>query len=149
MRLAIVDSELCVGCQSCMFACARRHGQGGLAASCIGVKSAGGMRNGFTVVVCRACFDPPCARACPEDALVVRGEQGGVTLLPDRCLGCGCCVPACPYGAVFWDDTLNKPQICDGCGYSPSFCPHGVLAAERRPKKARPPAAAAEVDHAP
>ena len=33
-RLSVVDIDRCVGCQSCMFACARRMGKGGLAESC-------------------------------------------------------------------------------------------------------------------
>ena len=61
-RLAVVDSERCVGCQECMFACSRRFGEGGLANACIGIKSAGGIRKGFVVVVCRACQDPPSLR---------------------------------------------------------------------------------------
>ncbi|MGE5592461.1 MAG: 4Fe-4S binding protein, partial [Betaproteobacteria bacterium] len=31
MRLSVVDTERCIGCQSCMFACARRLGEAGLA----------------------------------------------------------------------------------------------------------------------
>ena len=34
-RLAILDKERCVGCQSCMFACARGLSVGGLAQSSI------------------------------------------------------------------------------------------------------------------
>lgn len=132
MRLAIVDSELCVGCQSCMFACTRVHGEAGLAGSCIGIRSAGGMRNGFRVIVCRACPDPPCARVCPADALEVREGKGGVKLKKDRCIGCGNCVEACPYGAIFWNDEQQKPFLCFYCGYCASFCPHGVLAMERK-----------------
>ncbi len=128
-RLSVVDVERCVGCQCCMFACSRRLGQGGLAASCIGVRSAGGIRKGFTVVVCRACPDPPCARVCPTDALRPR-PGGGVRLDTELCIGCGNCVQACPLGAVFWDGEQQKPLICVYCGYCVSYCPYEVLAHE-------------------
>jgi len=129
MRLSVVDAELCVGCQVCMFACARRRGHGGLARSRIAVGSAGGMSRGFKVVVCRACDDPPCARVCPEDALEVR-DGGGVKLIAESCSGCGDCADACLLGAAFWDDESNKPLICTYCGYCAKYCPHGVLERE-------------------
>jgi Fe-S-cluster-containing dehydrogenase component len=128
-RLSVVDVDRCVGCQCCMFACARRLGQGGLAASCIGVRSSGGIRKGFTVVVCRACPDPPCARVCPTDALH-RREGGGVRLDADLCIGCGNCVEACPFGAIFWDGAQEKPLVCVYCGYCAPYCPYDVLAHE-------------------
>lgn len=128
-RLSVIDMDSCVGCQSCMFACARRLGQGGLEGSCIGVHSAGGMRNGFVVVVCRACSDPPCARVCPTDALVPR-DGGGVRLHHRDCIGCGNCVEACPFGAVFWDPAQNKPQICVYCGFCAPYCPYDVIELE-------------------
>jgi len=129
MRLAVVDSERCVGCQCCMFACARRHASG-LADSCIGVRSSGGMERGFSVIVCRACGDPPCARVCPEEALQ-RRNGGGVELVPERCIGCGHCRTACVLGAVFWNEETNKPMICNHCGYCARFCPHSVLKVEK------------------
>jgi len=128
-RLSVIDVGRCVGCQSCMFACARRLGQGGLAEACISVHSAGGMRRGFVVVVCRACADPPCARVCPTDALMPRAG-GGVRLRHKLCIGCGNCVEACPIGAVLWDPEQNKPQICVYCGYCASYCPYDVLVME-------------------
>lgn len=126
MRLMITEPERCVGCQLCMFACARRLGKAGLAEACISVKSVGGMERGFTVVVCRACDGPPCVRVCPTGALKLR-RRGGVRLDALACLGCGNCRDACLIGAVCWDEGANKPMICVHCGYCAEFCPHGVL----------------------
>ncbi|MFH1919393.1 MAG: 4Fe-4S binding protein [Planctomycetota bacterium] len=129
-RLAVIDPDRCVGCQCCMFACARKH-EPGLAKASIGVRSVGGMARGFTVIVCRACEDPPCARVCPVDALALR-RGGGVGLDRARCIGCGHCRQVCVIGAVFWDDQAGKPMICVHCGACVPFCPHGVLELEKQ-----------------
>lgn len=128
-RLAVVDANKCVGCQLCMLACTSRFGYAGLNKSAISVRSLGGVERGFTVIVCRSCRDPPCARVCPVEALTVK-DGGGVTLNSSKCIGCGHCVNACDIGAVMWDSEWMKPVICVGCGYCASFCPHGVLKLE-------------------
>jgi carbon-monoxide dehydrogenase iron sulfur subunit len=133
-RLLVIETERCVGCQSCMFACSRRQDVAGLIKSCINVRSIGGMERGFTVVVCRACDDPPCARVCPTDALVLR-EGGGVRLDMKKCIGCGHCRDACLIGAIQWDDTIEKPMICIHCGYCVEFCPHKVLGMQKKEAK--------------
>ena len=132
-RLAVIDVQLCVGCQLCMMACVRRQNEVGLASSCIGIRSAGGMEHGFTVVVCRACADPPCARSCPVDALRVR-KGGGVLLDKKKCIGCKTCVQNCILGAIFWDPDQGKPMICIHCGQCVPFCPYGVLGMEKKTK---------------
>jgi Fe-S-cluster-containing dehydrogenase component len=150
-RLALLDKERCVGCQSCMFACARRPGAGGLTGTSIWVRSAGGIRKGFVVIVCRACPDPPCSRVCPTDALPVR-PGGGVRLKAELCIGCHNCAEACPFGAVLWDAEQNKPEICVHCSYCVSYCPYDVLSLEEiaAPQTARGSAARAteEANHA-
>lgn len=128
-RLAVIDVERCVGCELCMFACSRRFGEGGLAKSAIAVRSIGGVERGFTVIVCRACPDPPCARVCIANALTVR-RGGGVIVNPSKCIGCGRCIDACPVKAVFWNNEVNKPNICVHCGYCVKYCPHEVLGLE-------------------
>jgi len=129
VRLAVVDPDLCVGCMSCMFACARRFPEAGLGKAAIHVRSVGGVERGFTVIVCRACPDPPCAKVCPTDALIPR-KGGGVILNPSKCIGCRLCQEACPFGAVMWDYDENKPMICVHCGICVDYCPYGVLKLE-------------------
>ncbi|MBF0410584.1 MAG: 4Fe-4S binding protein [Candidatus Riflebacteria bacterium] len=129
MKLDVVDSERCVGCQCCMFACSRRQGYAGLSRSCIGVKSVGGISRGFTINVCRACVNPPCERVCPTKALVPQ-QGGGVKLIETKCIGCGNCKEACVVGAVFMD-SKNRPMICIHCGYCTKYCPYGVLALKK------------------
>ncbi|MEA2014642.1 MAG: [Fe-S]-binding protein [Thermodesulfobacteriota bacterium] len=131
MRLAVLETEKCIGCQSCMFACSRIHGEAGLSHSCIGVRSLGGMERGFTVIVCKACYDPPCAKICPTQALTPR-KGGGIHFDADKCIGCGHCRDDCIIGAVFWNKEVNKPMICVHCGYCAGFCPHGVLGLQKR-----------------
>lgn len=114
-----------------MFACVRRQNETGLAQACLEVRSIGGMKRGFTIVVCRACDNPPCAKVCPTGALELR-KGGGVRLSMEKCIGCGHCVDACLIGAVFWDEEINKPMICIHCGYCVRYCPHGVLAKQEK-----------------
>jgi carbon-monoxide dehydrogenase iron sulfur subunit len=128
-RLSVIDVDRCVGCQCCMFACTRRAGIGGTEGSRIGVRSAGGMRKGFVVVVCRACLHPPCASVCPTGALVPR-DGGGVRFHSQLCIGCGNCRTACPFGAVFWDAEAEKPLVCVYCGTCAAYCPYHVIALE-------------------
>jgi Fe-S-cluster-containing dehydrogenase component len=126
-RLTVVDADRCVGCQLCMFACSRRLGKGGLEGTTIWIHSAGGVRRGFIVVVCRACPNPPCAAVCPTDALTPR-EGGGVHFKADLCVNCRNCVAACPFGAVLWNVIDNHPKICVYCGYCAPYCPFEVIA---------------------
>ena len=133
-KLSVVDVDLCVGCQCCMFACNRRLAEAGVARSAIRIQSVGGIEHGFVVKVCRACQDPPCFKVCPTDAISKR-NGGGVILDHSKCISCSNCVEGCTIGAVQWDTTIDKPVICTYCGYCASYCPYGVIRLEETEEK--------------
>jgi len=128
-RLGIVDTDLCVGCQSCIFACTRRFGEAGIGRSAIHIHSVGGFEKGFVVNVCRACASPPCQKVCPTGALTIR-QGGGVVFNASKCISCGNCLKACTLGAIHWDKITSKPAFCVYDGYCAKFCPYGVLKLE-------------------
>ncbi|NPA22766.1 MAG: 4Fe-4S dicluster domain-containing protein [Crenarchaeota archaeon] len=125
-----VDTERCVCCHLCELVCSYRHFHSVST-------SRSGIRITFTIFkddvlvdarVCRHCDPPYCARACEYDAIVV--NNGIVTILGDRCTGCGDCVKACPYGALRKVPNVKVPIKCDLCGGDPEcvkVCPTGAI----------------------
>ncbi|MGE5677934.1 MAG: 4Fe-4S dicluster domain-containing protein [Pseudomonadota bacterium] len=123
----------CIGCFTCMLACAGVNKQNhSISKSAIKVRTSGGLRGKFVADVCIACNDErACAEACPSGALVPR-KGGGVLLTADKCIGCRRCVDACIVRAVFFDETTGKPIICKHCGVCTRFCPHECLRMEEQ-----------------
>jgi len=65
-------------------------------------------------ISCRHCADPKCIKACPEDAINKRLEDGIVLVDRSKCTGCRQCLSACPFGAPqFGEDGLL--QMCNFC----------------------------------
>ena len=52
----------------------------------------------YLPAACQQCENPPCVKACPTGA-TWRDADGIVMMDYDWCIGCRCCMAACPYGA--------------------------------------------------
>jgi tetrathionate reductase subunit B len=89
--------------------------------------SAAPVRNAYFVPrTCMQCENPPCTWVCPVSA-TYRTADGIVLVDEKRCIGCGYCVVACPYGARYMvpaGDTTPKgvAGIADKC----TFCYHRI-----------------------
>jgi Fe-S-cluster-containing hydrogenase component 2 len=44
-----------------------------------------------------------------------------------KCRGCGACVEACPFGAIFIHPETQKAIKCVTCGFCTKYCPVNTL----------------------
>jgi Fe-S-cluster-containing dehydrogenase component len=119
----------CIGCDSCMLACARViYSSLTPHKSAIQVHSAGGVMGRMVADICTACPDPaPCVEVCPTEALTPRAGGRGMVYRKAECISCHKCVEACPVHVIGWDEQEDKPIVCVFCGQCARFCPHDCL----------------------
>lgn len=130
--LTVKDISRCIGCYSCMLACARTVWRNfSPAMASLQIRTSGGFQSPFIALTCRGCSDAPCAGACEYGALVAR-DGGGVRFNRDKCVGCRKCTEACIIDVLRFDEKSAMPLPCIQCGTCVRFCPHGVLAMEER-----------------
>jgi Fe-S-cluster-containing dehydrogenase component len=87
---------------------------------------------------CQHCKNPPCLKADRNGAVSIR-EDGIVLIDPDKAAGQKQLVNACPYGAVFWNETHQTAQKCTMCAHlldegweeprCAQVCPTGAITA--------------------
>jgi Fe-S-cluster-containing dehydrogenase component len=66
-------------------------------------------------VVCMHCEQPTCAEVCPADAIKRSGDGVVQSALKPRCIACGNCVLACPFGVPEVYDDRQIMMKCDMC----------------------------------
>lgn len=144
----IIDLNRCVGCHACAIACRaewqipvkegfRRNWVRRLGPA----QTSQGICYTFYPGLCNHCDHPACVDACPADPVEVTFKDaasgktvtmevaatwkdpfnGTVQIDKKRCLGCGACADACPYGARYVnpdladEDSEGKADKCTYC----------------------------------
>jgi protein NrfC len=123
----VYDSRLCLGCQSCMFACSMTHeGEGNPSISRIQIirDAPSFTKYPYDIVmsVCRQCITPLCVQNCPTGACHVDAANGNVRRIDEeKCIGCKQCIHSCPQRPhrTIWNPAKNKSTKCDLCAGAP------------------------------
>jgi molybdopterin-containing oxidoreductase family iron-sulfur binding subunit len=114
-----LDLSRCIGCRRCVYACVKENNQSRNPQihwiSVLEMKKETGVdimqsdayydaeqvpREGrfYMPVACQQCRKPACTKACPVGA-TWQEPDGMVVVDYNWCIGCRCCMSACPYGA--------------------------------------------------
>jgi tetrathionate reductase subunit B len=136
----LLDITKCIGCGSCVRACAMEndvpdgyfrtwveryhvedwHLENPLVDSPDGGKAGFpangrvGGKNFFVPKLCNHCTDSPCTQVCPVGA-TFHTPDGVVLIDYNYCLGCRYCIQACPYGCRFFHPDRHTAEKCTLC----------------------------------
>ena len=129
----VYDSRLCLGCQSCMFACSMTHeGFANPSLSRIQIvrDAPSFTKYPYDIVmsVCRQCVSPLCVQNCPTGACHVDETNGNVRMIDkSKCIGCRRCINSCPQRPhrTIWNPAKKKSAKCDLCADAPYWSEPG------------------------
>lgn len=128
-KIFVIDVGKCSGCYNCQLACKDEHCGNDWSPYAAPQPNTGhfwckvreNVRGTIPKVkihyisrMCAHCEGAACMAACPSGA-ISRRDDGFVLIDPAACTGCGACVPACPYEAIYFNEKLHIAQKCTGC----------------------------------
>ena len=126
--LTITPSR-CTACRTCELACSFQHvRERSLGISRIKSFMFGEGQN--QILTCFQCDEAACVKVCPVEALLRNESTGGIEVDEGRCIGCGLCSIACPFGHMSHDGAAGTAIKCDLCSGNPAcaaFCPTRTL----------------------
>lgn len=119
----VIDTQRCMGCRSCVAACAvENHFTPEAPWNAMMEYEIGrypNVRRAYVTMNCMHCAEPACKKAC--DAIGVKAiskNEFGVVLIDyDKCTGCQYCAATCPYGVPQFNRSLAP--LYPGAGPTP------------------------------
>ena len=134
-KMVFTDTSLCTACKACSVACKAWNDLPAEKTQLIkGYQSQGNFtpttwtymslhekyENGkmnwlFFKHQCFHCADPACMKVCPVGAISKTAESGYTLIDQEKCIGCGYCTIACPWGVPKTDPEKKKTSKCTGC----------------------------------
>ena len=142
----VIDTGLCMGCNSCSVACKIENNipsgiywnrlltEGG-----DGLDSPSGkypekgesstLKLRYLTLACQHCSNPACVKVCPVGATYKDLDTGVVRQDYDRCIGCRMCMAACPYTGVRsfnWEEPAYTIDFAIGSPDVPAHQKHTV-----------------------
>lgn len=135
-----LDISRCIGCRKCVYGCVEENNQSRDPQTHwitvlemdkekgVDLQDANAYYDHETVpapgkfympVACQQCENPPCTKVCPVHA-TWREPDGIVVIDYDWCIGCRCCIAACPYGARHFNwstPTIPKDEVFTNTEY--------------------------------
>lgn len=142
MKLArVIDTKRCMGCRTCVAACAvENHFTPGSPWNVM-IEAEGGtfphVYRTFMTMNCMHCEIPACKLACDKAGFkaISKNELGVVLIDYEKCTGCGYCAAVCPYGVP----QLNGEKLTGLYPGEQATPPEAIPMAERHPTHRKKP----------
>lgn len=113
----VIDSSKCFNCKACIVSCQLENDVAlGFALNWLKDAVVGEAELlHFQPGNCMHCDKPTCVEACPTGATFKDSEDGIVKVNDKKCIGCGSCIPSCPYNARYLHPESKIVDKCDYC----------------------------------
>lgn len=109
----VIDTKRCMGCRSCVAACAMENHFTPEAPWNVMIEYESGdypnVSRNFVTMNCMHCENPPCKAACDAAGFkaISKNEFGVVLIDYEKCTGCRYCVATCPYGVPQFNQRIS------------------------------------------